>query len=252
MTTAHTMKSSVLSDLNFSDIPEMMPGAFPGANPAARFEFVERCKEIHLEDVEDDDSQTWKMSRVAVQVDDLIAMFPSIDAVLIDALVSDSPTPQHAMETLLALVASTSELAAEVPARHIGADDLCKFPCLIDGDGWQLPSRRGFELDVEAEDQSVWRDLANNAKNLPSVWGPRKSVVPRARRKLDKAKVCDMVEQVGLGAFELRQVQGERRAKNIAKYGRRNVKAVVDKANSEDVLGEDECDDHLFSAHAHL
>lgn len=220
-------------NLNTFDVPEMMPGSFPRANPAARYEFTERCKQLHVEARQEGPSAP--NASHASGPADLVAAFPNLDAALVRAIASDSPTTQHALETLLALAGALSQPSvprAASPPRDLGTCDLLLFPSLTDSDGWQVPSKRGFELDDEA-DKTDWRDRTKAAADLPGpTWQPRVRTVAAARRK----KAPEMVREAGSDSVdaydmeaeadhhlrrrhELRQKHGRRRAAKHAHYG---------------------------------
>merc|ERR1712226_1476693 len=86
-----------------------------------------------------------------VTVADLEVMFPLLDAALVRSIATDVPTPQHAIETLLALNDAMSEpvaggpRASTPPPRDLGVEDYEKFPSLLDADGWQVVCRKDFE-----------------------------------------------------------------------------------------------------------
>jgi hypothetical protein len=221
-------------NLNTFDVPEMMPGSVPRANPAARYEFTERCKQLHVEAQQEGPSAP--VASHASGPVDLVAAFPNLDATLVHAIVADSPTTQHALETLLALAGALSEPSGSVPRaapppRDLGTCDLLLFPSLTDSDGWQVPSKRGFELDDEA-DKTDWRDRTKAAADLPGpTWQPRVRMVPGARRK----KAPEMLREAGSDSMdacapeaeadhlrrrhELRQKHSRRRATKHAHCG---------------------------------
>merc|ERR1719247_976830 len=125
------MTTEQLPRANLSDIPEMMPGAGPSANPAQRAEFEKRSRQLHQEDVEDyharsgEAAQQRALSGVGTTVDELALMFPSLDPDLVRVIASDFPTPQHAIETLLTLVESSSEpTMPPLPPKDLPLEDL--------------------------------------------------------------------------------------------------------------------------------
>jgi len=218
------------SDLNLSDVPEMLPGARPGANPAARWQFEQRCKELHAEAMVDlQDAKEAQMAIGASTPSDLEAMFPTLDASLVQLLAAEAPTPQQALETLLALAAATSAPVSSrpQPPLDLGTDDMCEFPSLTDADGWQVPSRRGFQLDQEAEDKTAWCDHAKRVANLPAPHVVSRKPQPTARRKQQNAVAAQAAGNLEaeadaqwIDSYELRQQQGQRRARRLAQHGR--------------------------------
>lgn len=224
-----------MARLNVSDVPEMMPGAKPGSNPGERWGFEQRCKQLHEAAVEEETQQvqhTRAASGATATGDELVAMFPSLDASLVRCLAAEARTPQAAIETLLALAAATGDpgapgeerpRATTPPPRDLGTSNMDLFPSLTDSSGWQLPSRRGYELDTEVDDKTDWRDRAKDAAEKPGpAWGPRKPVVAPRKKKGDKVADAEGVDVSFRGPddYELRQQQGQRRAKNLAQYGR--------------------------------
>lgn len=99
---------AALPALNVSDIPEMLPGARPRANPAARFRFEERCKALRREDMEElvgerPEAEARAAAGGDAAVGELVAMFPHLDASLVRSLAADAPTPRDTLSTLMAL-----------------------------------------------------------------------------------------------------------------------------------------------------
>jgi len=99
--------------LNISDVPEMMPGAVPSANPVARERFNQRC--LHLWQAEIQDGREASEVRAACQTyeareyhSQLEKMFPNLDPELIWNLSQEALHPQDAVNTLLMLSAATS------------------------------------------------------------------------------------------------------------------------------------------------
>jgi len=228
--------------VNLSDIPELLPGAQPNANPAQREEFEARCRKLHNEE-EAERRKEARANNLAAGVgppsasSELEAMFPALDADLIRAILADAGSTQRALETLLALSAATSDpsgleasAAASVPKlppRNIGVEDHDKFPCLLDSDGWQAISTREIDRIVGGSDEEdlgggcAWSERAKAAADLPV---PRKApiattVAMRRRRKQQTDKEVD--EQVQpLTDYDVRKQAGQRREKHRALYGR--------------------------------
>lgn len=216
--------------VNLFDMPELMPGAQPSANPAQREEFQQRSIQLHRE-TELERSTAQQETRAAsgsqITVQELQAMFPALDAGLVQTLYADAPTPQHAIETLLALSAATAEpVGAEaqvpdLPPLIVGVEDHEKFPALTDGDGWQVCSDRLFERDPEEELGSAWRDRAKAAKNMPAAKVTPDPAVPRRRPGAKKEGYVDEEGDRDLETdYEYRHRLGQRREKARAKYGR--------------------------------
>jgi len=227
-----------IGKLNFSDIPEMLPGARCGANPAQREEFERRSRQLHQDEVEERTHEvavSQAAAGVGVTSRELEEMFPMLDPGLVRSLRAEAPSAQHALETLIALAADTNEpvagsvaegtgagegAAKELPKLDLGVEDHDKFPCLIGADGWQVPAAR-----LEARDEepgSVWRDRAKVAAGKPApkrssqpaiAWGPRK------KQGQQRGEDADERAQP-LTDYECRHRAGERRAKQRVMYGR--------------------------------
>jgi len=225
--------------LNLSDIPEMLPGARPGANPAQREEFEKRSRMLHYDEVEEETQKVAQTRAAAghgpsssMSCKDLEEMFPMLDAALVRSLRAEAPSAQHAIETLLALAGSCAEPVGgaaagaeagpvkELPPFKLGVEDHTKFPSLIDADGWQLPNPRLEEVDKEKG--SVWRDRANAAKDKPApkakvepvAWGPKKKQGRQKGEEEEEEKVQPYTD------YECRHRAGERRAKQRVQYSR--------------------------------
>mmetsp|Transcript_104747 Transcript_104747/g.182083 ORF Transcript_104747/g.182083 Transcript_104747/m.182083 type:complete len:276 (-) Transcript_104747:96-923(-) len=220
--------------VNLFDMPELMPGAQPSANPAQREEFEQRCRKLHDDAVAEEQTRAEVKREAAgsrATTSDLEAMFPALDAALVRTLAAEAPTPQHAIETLLALAAATAEpvaggeRAASPPPRDLGVEDMDKFPSLCDGDGWQVVSKQQLERDPDEELGNAWRDRAKAAASKPA---PKvKPAAPDAgygttRRKASRQKDDEHArEQPQLETdYEFRQRIGQKRASNRAQYGR--------------------------------
>eukprot|EP00441_Pelagodinium_beii_P045170 CAMPEP_0197625492 /NCGR_PEP_ID=MMETSP1338-20131121/4849_1 /TAXON_ID=43686 ORGANISM="Pelagodinium beii, Strain RCC1491" /NCGR_SAMPLE_ID=MMETSP1338 /ASSEMBLY_ACC=CAM_ASM_000754 /LENGTH=269 /DNA_ID=CAMNT_0043195919 /DNA_START=17 /DNA_END=826 /DNA_ORIENTATION=- len=239
--------------VNLFDMPELMPGAQPSANPAQREEFHQRAVQLHR-DTELESSTLRRETRTAsggeVTVQELEAMFPALDAGLVRALFGDAPTPQHAIETLLALSAATAEPVAgaeeQVPALpplNVGVEDHEKFPSLTDGNGWQVGTDRLFERDPEEDLGSVWRDRAKAAKNMPAAKVTPDPAVPRRRPGTKKEGYREELDGQDLMTdYEYRHRIGQRREKARSKYGRGKGagKGQATGAKQEELLEESE------------
>merc|ERR1712216_245687 len=96
-----------MGEVNLFDIPELMPRA-------RRLDFENRCRQLCEEETELNCEDLPSVSYAGATptfrcADDLEAMFPNLEAELVQMLVADAPTPQAAMETLLKLSASMAE-----------------------------------------------------------------------------------------------------------------------------------------------
>lgn len=256
--------------VNLFDMPELMPGAQPSANPAQREEFEQRCRQLHDTAIAEEQERAETKREAAgsrATTSDLEAMFPTLDAALVRTLAAEAPTPQHAIETLLALAAATAEpvaggeRAASPPPRDLGVEDMDKFPSLTDGDGWQVVSKQQFERDPEEELGSAWRDRAKTAAGVPAPPQKKPAAPPagygaQKRRSAQKKEDAVDREQPQLETdYEFRQRMGQKRAQNRAQYGRGRGRGTGAGAQAsagrgagsaddeESVVTEDETDD---------
>jgi len=238
--------------VNLYDLPELLPGAQPNANPAQREEFEQRCRQLHQHDVQDQYEANHRaaVTRMGAGVgatsSDLEAMFPTLDPSLVRALVADSPTPQDAIETLLALAAATGdpgERPPTPPPLNLGVEDIEKFPSLVDGDGWQVGTQRQFDRDPDEDLGSAWRDRAKKAAPLPAppvqastnAWS---AAAAAKRRERKESNAEEKLMQQPETEYEARQRKGQQRAKNRAQYGRGTRTASAKGANKTSSLDD--------------
>jgi len=240
---ASTQKSASrgarLPRVNLFDMPELLPGAQPSANPAQREGFEQRCRQLHRDEAE----EACEAHEAAAIIDaaagakaaasDLEAMFPNLDPGLVRAIHGEAQMPQQAIETLLALSAAVAEPVGSEgtsrpvssPPRNLGVDDPHKFPSLLDSDGWQVVSQKQLEQDPDAEPGSEWRDRAKAAADMPAprpapaATAPARGQATRRRGSSQKEEEREP-EQPLVNEYELRQSAGERRVQLRTQYGR--------------------------------
>mmetsp|Transcript_98512 Transcript_98512/g.317638 ORF Transcript_98512/g.317638 Transcript_98512/m.317638 type:complete len:273 (+) Transcript_98512:118-936(+) len=174
--------------LNSSDLPELMPGARPRATPAARSDFEQSCHKLHEQVAKECREAAVAQQAPATAASpadaggDLVAMFPSLDAELVQSLAAEASSQQAAIDTLLALVAALAEpgvvisvdstvAGAAAPVPNIGTEDHAKFPSLVDKDGWEVVGRQRLERNAEELEEvgSTWRDRARAAANVSAA-----------------------------------------------------------------------------------
>jgi len=225
-------KAQRVAELNFSDIPEMLPGARPGATAAQRVAFERRGCMLHWEDLEE---HTQTLARVQVDAgrgDSTKAMedmFPKLDGALVRSILAESPSAQHALDTLLALTASAEPLGvSEVdatgepkhPMREVVLDDHDTFPSLVDADGWQCVSGAKLQ-EMEKDPGSTWCDRASAAKDKPAPKAKAAPVTWVRKKRPGQQKVEEELEQTRpYTDYECRHRAGECRAKQRVKYSR--------------------------------
>lgn len=222
--------------MNLDDMPELMPGAAPGANSAQKEDFEQRCRQLYhnAEVVRASEAEhAHRASGGAARAADMEAMFPMMDPALVRSLFAEAPTPQHAIETLLALSAEMAEpVAGGAPARaatppplDLGVEDQEKFPSLGGSSGSKANRPRVRTASASADDieedlGSAWRDRAKAAAGLPA---PKVfSVVTTARRRRNKESIDGANEDGPLHEteYEFRHRVGQRRANTRTQYGR--------------------------------
>lgn len=223
--------------LNFSDVPEMLPGARPGANPSQRAEFERRSRQLHERGEEErthEAAVSWAASGAEVTSRELEEMFPMLEPSLVRSLRAEATSAQRALEMLIAISADTNEpvagsaegtgggkvVTSALPQLVFGVEDHDSFPLLVGADGWQVPPAR-----LEAQDDelgSIWRDRAKAAADKPAPqrgsqppapWGPKK-------KKQGQQEHGSVEQTQPLTDYECRHRAGERRAKQKAIYGR--------------------------------
>mmetsp|Transcript_132922 Transcript_132922/g.187822 ORF Transcript_132922/g.187822 Transcript_132922/m.187822 type:complete len:268 (-) Transcript_132922:127-930(-) len=260
MAAASTTKASQRSRapfVNLFDLPELMPGAQPSANPAQREDFENRCRQLHRDEEQErlDRLQQAYEQRAAAAPDlastsELEAMFPTLDAELVRSIHAEAQTPQDAVDTLLALTLAAEPLEAPLPTLpplEVGMDDHDKFPALTDAEGWQVANQKLFDRDPEEDLGSAWRDRAKAAQDMPA---PKAAVAPaKPRSGAAKAKkegtadekVEDEEVDEFLTDYDFRHRVGQQRAKHRARYGRGSGRgAASTRSPSGDLQEEDE------------
>lgn len=220
---------SQLPQVNLFDIPELMPGAQSSSTPAQRTSFEERCQKLYEDDVEEAQPASYSAAGSDVTVPELAAMFPSLDAELVQALAAEARTPYHALETLLALAAAVNEPAAPAsPAQDLALENTDAFPSLIDADGWQVASQHMFDRHAEEDLGSAWRDRAKAAASKPAPAAAIATPTAPKRRPGKKDEASRLDHAQAENDYEFRQRLGKQRVQNRARFSRRAVLAGAD------------------------
>jgi len=258
--TAEKAPRSRAPHVNLSDMPELMPGAQPSANPTQREQFEQRCRKLHRDEISEEQQERQAADAVtrvagagAARSSDLEAMFPMLDPALVRTLYAEALSPQHAIETLLALSAASAEPVAGTvadakagpgkPPWQLGVEDETKFPSLVDGGGWQVASQRQIERDPDEDLGSAWRDRAKTAVDIPGPPpGPRPALVTesaQALRRRTRRSQDDGMEPLTtiMTDYEYRHRVGQMRAKHRQQYGRGRLGAAAQKAATRGKLG---------------
>lgn len=159
--------------LNLDDVPEILPGAQPGASSAARRRFEARS--VELNQVERQEREAAFETRVQDEATTLIEverMFPILDVELVRALYSEASSPEVGMNTLLALAAAMNEPSESLvltPSVDIGVEDELKFPSLTDAEGWQVVGHMQFDHDQTHDLGDEWAKRTKAAAALPQL-----------------------------------------------------------------------------------
>jgi hypothetical protein len=154
------------------------------------------------------------------------ALFPSMDPVLVQAIVAESVTLEEALGVLLSL--ADDSVKCEQRQRSIAKDpvtDNAGFPPLLDADGWQVV--REAVLDVQ-DDGRVWCEVVQgDACTAQSRSGARLWDAPARPSVLVHKGTFEKVMQEEGDQVEFetehdcRQRRGIERRFNQAKYSRR-------------------------------
>jgi len=214
--------------LNVVDVPELLPGARPGASSALREQFEDQCRKLHRDEEKDEVAAADIDSAVVesfAAADDLEAMFPTVEPALIRDLIADASSTEHAVELLLALSASTCEesyrdRASVHSERPVDAN---QFPVLVSSDGWQVASKRQLERGEE-DLGSAWCDLAKDVADLPMSQPRRPKVQVAAPQHASSDKQAETVKASATEPqteYELRWETGQRRMERRSRFGRR-------------------------------
>lgn len=206
--------ATVAPSLNTFDLPELMLGARPSANPAQREEFMLRCKELHRNQVTatSDQAQRNKSTRPhdAAAAAEIQAMFPVIDLSLIWSILADTSSREQAIDILLALSIATlpgdsENVAGSSCPKEICFEDQEKFPSLTAS---QQQQQQHIDLGT------AWSDCVKAAAICPSVAATITLPFARhERRSTRKPKTSESCEEQVETEYEMRQRAGRRRAK---------------------------------------
>jgi len=233
----NTRCRSQLPYVNLFDIPEIMPGAQPTASSAQRMEFESRCVKLFQEERHDDKAAA---SPIPTTAADLQAMFPNMDAALVQTLAAEAPSHQAAMETLLALSAAMADpVKPEQPPKDIGLEDADAFPLLVGADGWEVASRQQLERKLDEDTGSPWCDRAKAAasKPAPPIVATAAAAVAMRRKSSNRACAAGFCETSGPETetdYEYRHRLGKDRTQNRAKFGRQARESSVEFSESVD------------------
>mmetsp|Transcript_114407 Transcript_114407/g.363616 ORF Transcript_114407/g.363616 Transcript_114407/m.363616 type:complete len:258 (-) Transcript_114407:196-969(-) len=214
------------ASLNLSDLPELLPGARPSANPAHREEFETRCRKLYEDEGSDRRAQRSVASVATASLcRELELMFPDLDAALIFEVCGDAVSVQSAIEILLVLSAAadttTPAAATGAPGRQraeLGVEDHEKFPTLFHAEA------------TEGIPGGAWCDRARAAAGLPAPppradrraqCGAVQRRGPEQRPRESEGSHEDNDESVlGLTDHEARHLDGQRRAERRMRFGR--------------------------------
>lgn len=220
-------------DLNFYDVPEMLPGARPGAGPVEHAFFLRRCDALRAAEEEEFHANADEAAIESVLThQQLEAMFPLLDADLVSSIYTEASSPEVGLNMLLALAGSLGEPAAEAmpppPPVDLGVGDENAFPSLTDADGWQVVGRAQLEREPDAVLGNKWADCAKAAAMVPDrAPAPRKPLGAWGRPQKEKEEETkhvkdanDADQECALSEYDQRHMAGERRIRHRAQFGR--------------------------------
>lgn len=228
--------------LNVSDLPELV-------QPTRR---RRPCLQPHLDQLEkrgatvyQEVSQhqaavptaVWPPNDARIAVAELISMFPMFEPQLIQAIVAEAATLQHAMETLLALAAAVMEpviVSRDDPSQcgggplshHVRVKIHEHFPLLVDADGWQVTSPHASAWNLIGTAVCSWSDRAKHAAKLqaPQVDRPKElsGAVPWEPSDLDVVEEgADETKQYDIDdEYWQSKVPGQRREQRRARHSK--------------------------------
>lgn len=232
-----TTRKLQLPAVNLSDIPELMPGAQPSATPSQRTDFEQCCLRLYADGLKEQHGVA-AVAANDITVDELEAMFPTLEPTLVHALVADAGTPQRAVDMLLVLTASAAEPTILPPTpRDLALEDIDVFPSLVDHDGWQIPSQHLFDRSIDADLGSAWCDRARAVADQAAphmAVGKAASKLPPAKKRGSKQREPKSTELVHPeGEYELRHRLGKQRITNRARFrvGSRVTSMSIDAAS---------------------
>lgn len=205
-----------------------MPGASSSATPAQREEFEQRCRDLYAEVSQQQSAFRSAGTADVTTIKDLEDMFPALDPALIHLLAADAGSPLLAMETLLALAAAAPAETNQdaLPAMELGLNDNDAFPCLVDADGWQLPSEQLFARNPEADLGSAWCERAKVVASMPSpaVVSYPKSTLATYRKTCSRKQEAAIVQDASSDGIlaetehEFRIRHGRQRINNRTRF----------------------------------
>lgn len=156
----------------------------------------------------------------------LEALFPSIDPVLVQAIVAESVNFEEALGVLLSLADDSVKCGQR--QRSIAKDpvtDNAGFPPLLDADGWQVV--REAVLDVQ-DDGRVWCEVVQGdasiaqSKSGARLWEALARPSVLVHKGTFEKVIQDVGDQVEFETeHDCRQRRGIERRYNQAKYSRR-------------------------------
>lgn len=231
--------------LNMSDVPEMMPGARPGANPTERSHFEEACKKLWRAETKERKAaarrQNTRVSlNAAERFSQLEAMFPDVDTALIHALCSEGRSTEEVVGTLVTLCAPMTEAVDDRLAPQslsVRLEDEGRWPVLVDSAGWQVMNPR--QMNEAEEAGSDWCKRAKEVARLPTgKSAPRPDIQSRRRKELCPKEEVHFEESSPLTDYDFRQEKGAQRAKRLARKAEERFTKVVPQYS---IPGDHEC-----------
>lgn len=212
--------------VNLFDIPELLPGARPSANPAQRSEFEQRCRDVWNSQHQAIDDSLPDSQEPGLPFQELCAIFPKIDADVVRDVAEQAASLSDAIALLLTLASGDADEAPPPRAPPQDLNDAEHFPSLLDAEGWEVVGRQQLENDSK-ELGSAWCDRAKAvaARPAPEVPPARPAQVScglqrREARAMDE--VFDVDESAAPDEVEYarRRRLGQRKASIREKFKR--------------------------------
>lgn len=195
--------------LNLSDLPELVPTSRRRRPRLQEHlgQFGKRSVSVYQEDAHHQATGLTVGGHsidATIAVAELIAMFPSLDPQLMQAIVAEAPTVQLAMETLLALASALMEplvVPRDDPSQVGGGPLPCArvethehFPILVDADGWQVMGVHESSWHLVEIAECSWSDRAKHgAKMHASRVGRPQELAGAASREPSDLNVLEEV-----------------------------------------------------------
>lgn len=172
---------------------------------------------------------------------DFEAMFPGLDPALVQMLSADAPSPQVALETLLALAGSMSEPSVPSLASEGLVLEDAAFPSLVGADGWEVANLQQLNHPDEVVG-TAWCDrakaIANKLAPQPAPRTVAKVGIPKKSNSRAAASSPKRSQAEFETDYEYRHRVGKDRIRNRAQFRRGAKATTVSNGGSDDEQDE--------------